>query len=349
MKIAQAELQMASSHASFKRHEIRESLRAWIGPERPDFSSPAPANRPEVSLSERGRAMAASAEPLSEIRQTQESEQIEEPQTRLLRLMIEALTGRPVRIFDARELSASSANASDAIGSTADATRQSAGFGIEYERHESYAENETSTFSASGLIKTADGREIRFELNVAMQRSYYEENSTRLRLGDAARKIDPLVLNFSGDAASLDNQRFSFDLNSDGQSEQIARLATGSAYLVLDRNADGRVNNGQELFGPQTGDGFAELATLDDDRNGWIDENDSAFNQLRLWSPDTQGGGALRTLAENGVGAISLARLATPFDLKNNNNELLGQIRSSGIFLHESGRAGTIQQIDLTV
>jgi hypothetical protein len=45
---------------------------------------------------------------------------------------------------------------------------------------------------------------------------------------------------------------------------------------------DGRVNDGRELFGPRTGDGFAELAAYDDDGNNWIDENDGIHDNLSI-------------------------------------------------------------------
>ena len=169
-----------------------------------------------------------------------------------------------------------------------------------------------------------------------------------LRLGDAARKTDPLVLNFAGNAAQLTDQRFAFDLNADGQAEQINFVAPGSGFLVFDRNQDGKVNNGSELFGPTTDNGFQELAALDDDGNGWIDESDAAFKRLQIWTRDGHGNDLLKSLSETGVGAIGLGNIATPFDIKNNANQLLGQIRSSGIVLQENGAAGTIQQIDLT-
>lgn len=348
MKIVQAELQMASSHQSMQRQEVRETLRAWIGDQRPDFDRPPSLNRPEVTISAQGKHLAEQTAPST---QTDVAEPIDEPHLQLMRLMIEALTGRPARVFDARELALPTGAETTALPPIA---RQAvstprAGFGLEYERHEIQAEQEVTQFSAGGVVKTADGREIHFSVNLQMQRNYYQESSTRLQIGDAVRKIDPLVLNFSGNAVNLLDQRFSFDLNSDGQAEQIARLATGNAYLVFDRNADGKINNGREMFGPQSGDGFAELALLDDDRNGWIDENDASFDQLGLWVPDENGQGEPRKLADLGVGAISLNRISTPFDLKNNNNVLQGQIRSSGIFLQENGEAGTIQQIDLTV
>ena len=345
MKIASASLQMASTHHRSERHEVSESLNVWVGGRRPEASGQAPRSTPPpgdpVTLSEAGKACACTEDAASAIDG--------DPRLTLIRGMLEWLTGRPVRIFDASELS--SRNTETPVVDAppaASAAPRAAGFGVEYDRRESYSESEQTTFSASGTVTTADGREISFAVHLTMSRSYHEESQVSLRLGDAARKIDPLVLNFSGNAAQLTDQRFSFDLDSDGDSEQINFVAPGSGFLVFDRNRDGKINNGKELFGPTSGDGFQELAALDSDRNGWIDENDSAFRQLQVWSKDSDGKDSLQSLAEAGVGAISLSRIETPFDIKTNANQLIGQIRNSGIFLHDSGTAGTIQQIDLT-
>lgn len=275
-----------------------------------------------------------------------------DPKLILIRQMLELWLGHAVKIFDAGELQARLQEAEQATpqppAQPSGERPTSAGFGIEYDRQERYSEVEQTQFAASGTVKTADGREINFQLQLSMQRSYVEESNVSIRLGDAARKVDPLVLNFSGSAAQLTDQRFSFDLNADGQKEQISFVAPGSGFLVFDRNQDGRINDGRELFGPTTNDGFAELAALDDDGNGWIDESDAAFDKLQIWSRDGAGNDRLQSLATAGVGAIALSRVATPFDIKDNANELLGQVRSSGIFLQEDGVAGTIQQIDLT-
>ena len=93
-------------------------------------------------------------------------------------------------------------------------------------------------------------------------------------------------------------------------------LAGSSAYLARDLDGNGAVDSGKELFGPTTGNGFAELATHDADRNGWIDEADPIWGDLRLWRPDTTGAGRLTTLAAEGVGAIAVASVATPFTVK---------------------------------
>lgn len=352
MKIASAHLQMASSHVSVQHHEVSESLKMWVGERRPRFAGEeAQAARPAadlVSLSEAGKA-AQSADAIDE----QEAAVEDDPKLALIRQMLELWLGHAIKVFDGsgwqRRLERAAAAGEQATAAQAPAQRPAAaGFGIEYDRRESYSEFEQTDFSASGTVKTADGREISFQLELSMSRSYHEESNVSLRLGDAARKVDPLVLNFAGTAAQLADQRFAFDLDADGDQEQINFVAPGSGFLVFDRNQDGRINDGRELFGPMSNDGFAELAALDDDSNGWIDENDAAFSELQIWSRDAAGEDSLQSLAAAGVGAIALSHLSTPFAIKNHANELQGQVRSTGIFLQEDGTAGTINQIDLT-
>ncbi|MBI2276198.1 MAG: VCBS repeat-containing protein [Dechloromonas sp.] len=349
MKIASANLEMASTHASLQRHEVKESLKMWVGQRRPDFAGDESRGRgsvgDRVSISEAGRA----AQSADAIKAEQDAAVDGDPKTMLIRSMLAYFFGHEVKVFDATELQARidqvSASTSQAAVQSAPA---SAGYGVEYDYHESYTEIEQTSFSASGTVRTADGREISFSLELAMSRTYHEESNVSLRVGDAARKTDPLVLNFSGTATQLTDQRFAFDLNADGDQEQINFVAPGSGFLVFDRNQDGKINNGSELFGPSSNNGFGELAKLDGDHNGWIDENDAAFTKLQVWTRDSSGHEQLQSLAAAGVGAIALSSINTPFDLKTNDNELLGQIRSSGIFLQEDGAAGTIQQIDLT-
>lgn len=352
MKIVSSNLQMASSHASLQQHEVSESLKMWSGQRRPRFPGEDAATHGQqgerVSLSEAGK----SAQSADSIKNEQDAAVDDDPKTVLIRQMLEIWLGHAIQVFDAKDMQANTADAvsppPQAPQTAPQSTPAAAGYGVEYDRHESYSESEQTRFAASGTVKTADGREISFQLELSMNRAYHAESDVSIRLGDAARKTDPLVLNFSGTAAQLTDQRFAFDLNADGKQEQINFVAPGSGFLVFDRNQDGKINDGSELFGPGTNDGFAELAVLDDDKNGWIDENDAAFGKLQVWSRDGSGQDQLQSLAAAGVGAIALSRVETPFDLKTNANELLGQIRSSGIFLQEDGAAGTIQQIDLT-
>ena len=142
---------------------------------------------------------------------------------------------------------------------------------------------------------------------------------------------------------------FTIDLNGDGRQDTAHFLAPGSGFLVFDRNGDGKITQASELFGPQTGDGFGELSSLDEDGSGWIDAGDSSYDQLQVWTRDAAGKDQLQSLQAAGVGAVSVARLATPFELKDAGNATLGAVRSTGVYLAESGQAGTVQQIDLVV
>ena len=352
MKIASAALQLDSTHYKLQKHELRESLLAWVGKSRPDIEKNTPL--PErVNISEAGRAAQSNeTEAIGDLKDTLRND----PRLRLIMDMIALLTGKQAVVFDASELNVEHPietiapdRPENSPAPNGAASEQSAGFGIEYERHESYSESEKTTFNAHGLVNTADGKQISFSLSLEMARSYHEESNLSLHLGDTRVKKDPLVLNFNGSAAQLGNQRFKFDLNADGQAESINFVTSGSGFLALDRNGDGSINDGSELFGAKTGDGFAELTALDKDNNGWIDENDDAFSQLRVWAKDSAGNDQLKSLKQVNVGALSLSRSSTLFDLKDSNNALLGQIRSSGVFLQEDGKAGTVQQIDLTV
>lgn len=356
MKIASSNIQLTSQHVSIEQHAVQESLKMWIGDQRPDFegrNSPQNVARTAdvINLSKQGQA-AAQTDSSSKTAKTDQQKALEnDPRFMLIKLMVEALTGKKINLIELQDVQPTPPvqNMPD-TGTAAPAAEQPkpAGFGIEYDRHETHYEAEQTSFSAQGVVKTADGQEIKFNLNLAMSREHYEESDASLRLGDAKKK-DPLVINFSGTAAQLTSSKFSFDLNGDGSADQISFVAPGSGFLALDKNGDGKINNGSELFGPASGNGFQELSAYDQDKNGWIDENDAVYTQLKVWTKDASGNDALSTLAQNSVGAINLGSVSTAFDLKNSQNQLDGQIRSTGIYLNENGSAGTVQQIDLAV
>jgi len=215
------------------------------------------------------------------------------------------------------------------------------------ERTEIVREHESSDFSSTGKIQTTDGRSLDFSLNLAMCRDYESVRTTQ-ESGKAVLR-DPLVINFDGKSAELSGKRFAFDLDVDGKSEWIDGLASASGYLAIDSNADGRINDGSELFGTRSGDGFGDLAKFDSDGNHWLDEADAVFDTLRIWQHDDVGNDTMSTLREKGVGALYLGSTETPFALTDTENRLLAQIRASGVYLKEDGRAGSLQQIDLAV
>ena len=212
---------------------------------------------------------------------------------------------------------------------------------------ETFREQESSQFASTGQIKTHDGRSLDFSLDLCMKREFECERSTSEKGKLILR--DPLIINFDGKAAELSGKRFSFDLDVDGQSESFFGLAASSGYLAIDANNDGLINDGSELFGTRSGDGFADLAKLDSDGNRWLDEADSDFSRLRIWQPDAAGQDILSTLQAKGVGALYLGSTETPFTLTDQENRTLAQVRASGIYLMESGAVGSLQQVDLAV
>ena len=210
-----------------------------------------------------------------------------------------------------------------------------------------HSESETTSFSTKGIVKTADGREISFGLNLEMSRSfraYYEESYD---IG-VLNCTDPLVINLNGNIAGLSDQTFYFDLDGDGEKEEISSLQSGSGYLALDLNEDGEINDGSELFGTKSGNGFADLAKYDSDGNGWIDEDDEIWSKLLIWTKDEDGKDKLYHLSEAGVGAICLQNERTEFSLNSmKDNHTNGVLRNTGIFLYENGSVGTVQHLDL--
>lgn len=142
-----------------------------------------------------------------------------------------------------------------------------------------------------------------------------QQSQLNVTVGTAAKpqpvqQTDPLVLDLAGNGFTtrgLDDA-VRFDLTGDGRPESISAPKGDDALLALDRNGNGRIDSGKELFGDQHGasNGFAELSKYDDNRDGRIDQQDSVFEQLSLLRFDAQGRQQQQTLAEAGVSAIHL-------------------------------------------
>lgn len=348
MRIESATIDMQASHQRESRLQVSERLEMWVG-ERPG-TAPREGTEAQVSISAAAR-QAHAAEVEAQAMEGKSAEN--DPKLIMLMRLVEMLTGKPVRLFDARELTPGSATTPPAdTGNTAAAAEGGeaparAGFGLAYDYHREYHEEEHTRFSAQGSIRTADGRQVDFALELAMQRSYTETESVSLRAGDARMK-DPLMLDFGGSASELSDLRFEFDLDADGTAEALP-VPTGRGFLAIDRDASGHIEDGRELFGAISGDGFAELAALDDDGNGWIDEADGAWSSLRVWQPDAEGEGRLMNLAEANVGAVYLGRVDTPFRVTDAANDTLAQVRTTGVYLREDGSVGSVSQVDLAV
>ena len=264
----------------------------------------------------------------------------------LIARMLEFISGaRDTKVTDLREI----LKTDDAELPDTSSNRRSRSVEMEVKSEftEKISEHESTDFSSKGCIRTTDGRSLDFKLDLAMCRDF--ECERKVTEVHKAVLRDPLVINFDGKAAELSGRRFEFDLEGDGESEAVYALGNGSGYLAIDSNADGQINDGRELFGTLSGDGFADLAKLDCDGNHWLDESDAAYGTLRIWQHDASGQDSLSTLQERGVGALYLGSTETPFTLTDSENRTLAQIRATGLYLGEDGSVGSLQQIDLAV
>lgn len=276
---------------------------------------------------------------------------------RLLEKLLSALTGKKfkfqqvVRLDDESREKASAVNAPVsspglALGRRNGAVTGAGNIGIRITaKHEIY-EAEQMSFSSKGVVNTADGRSIDFKVNLHMSREYYESSEMLIEIG--AKMQDPLVINFDGRGIAFGDDMIELDITLDGSKDRFKNLLSGSGFLALDKNGNGEIDDGSELFGPQTGRGFEELAAYDTDQNGWIDESDWVFDSLKIWTVSPSGEKTLIGLKEADVGAIYLGNVASQFHIKQG-AENVARMRETSVYLKESGGAGTIHEIDLKI
>lgn len=213
-------------------------------------------------------------------------------------------------------------------------------------RQYTYKESESMTFQTVGKVVTADGRTIDFNMQLEMSREYTE--SIEHMEETTVIMTDPLVINLKDSPISVSDEKWKFDIDGDGKEDSISRLSEGAGYLVLDKNKDGIINDGSEMFGAKTGNGFSELRAYDDDGNGWIDENDKIYKDLAVWVKDDAGHDKLISLKEANVGAMYLGSVSSEYSMKSEkDNEYNAEIRRSGMYLTEDGRARSVQQLDM--
>ena len=137
------------------------------------------------------------------------------------------------------------------------------------------------------------------------------------------RRIDPLVFDLDGDGittVSLEESNAFFDLDNNGFAEKTSWVNAKEGLLAYDKNGDGIINGGNELFGDRTlmkdgktlaSSGFAALAEYDDNKDGKIDSNDVIYALLRIWQDADGDGiasaGELKQLVDLGIVSVGLS------------------------------------------
>ena len=360
MRIASADVTMTSQRSYTEVNVNEESLKTWVdeGNKAVNQINLSKPGDDTFELSGRAKFLQMSqdvniSKPNGKEDSIIEPSESDKIKIALIENFIKSLTGKKIKIIIPESIKIKNTNADLNIeNQNAKEIQQSQpqpfGWGLIYYKSVTYSESESTYFSAQAAIKTEDGREINVALQLNLSREFILKNEINIQAGDAL-KVDPLVVNYSSASVSVTPNKFQFDIDANGTVEQISFVGPGSGFLSLDLNEDGIINDGKELFGPNSGNGFSDLANYDMDKNGWIDENDTIYEKLQIWAKDAEGNDQLFALGEKGIGAIYLGNISTSFALKNSSNHMDAQLQRTGIFVREDGTAGTVQHIDLGI
>lgn len=367
MRIVSSNVQLESEQISFSSKTVYERLHKWDRKsdltsekyvESDQLKKETSRKKDVIDLSENALKKALNKDSLSsDIKKNSDPDDvlsgtIQDMKLQIVKMMFERITGKKMEVFDAAKFTQNQSNLqiSNEQPLTGNQTAaQSAtpalkGWGVDYFHQEIIHSEEGFTFTSQGTVTTDKGATINFNASLEMVRVQHSEETLSIKDGDAL--IDPLIIDFDGNGVALSDFKVDFDLDNNGITEKINAPSAGNGFLAYDKNGNGIIDNGSELFGPSTGNGFLELKTYDTDKNGWIDENDQIFSQLKIWEKAADGTDVLSGLLEKDVGAIYTGSANTAYSMINN-NEITGKIRESGLWMRESGGVGNIQEVDL--
>ncbi len=185
-------------------------------------------------------------------------------------------------------------------------------------------------------------RELRLENNGIWEKIKKSANDLYIQARNWIAPKDPLVLDLDGDgieAVGIDPTRpILFDHDGDGTRNATGWIKGDDGIVVLDRNGNGLIDSGRELFGDQTlregaqagqgmfyANGYEALAGQDGNGDGVIDAADAAYGQLRIWKDVNQDGisqaGELHTLSDLGIARLNVKGQRSSIDLGNGNTQ----------------------------
>jgi len=177
-------------------------------------------------------------------------------------------------------------------------------------------------------------------------------NTNYLGSRSFAPRRDPLALDLDGDGletTAIGTNPTLFDHDADGVRTGTGWLKGDDAFLALDRNGNGLIDSGRELFGVDTvlangqtaANGFAALADLDSNHDGQFSNLDSQYANVNIWRDLDQDGvsdaGELTSLADAGIASINLTSTATNVALAGGNVQT-----AAGTYTKTNGQTGTV-------
>lgn len=178
------------------------------------------------------------------------------------------------------------------------------------------------------------------------------QTSLELSVGGKTR-IDPLIINFDGQDVEFSKEKFDFDLDADGDLEALPQFKNGAGFLAFDKNQNGIIDDGKELFGPQTGNGFDELEVYDENFDGVIDNQDSIFMQLSIWKnpgeKNDEGLDVLQSLSDAGIQNIGLLRILEERTIRDDSSDVVAFQKEKSSAKFAEGGVNSVQELDFLV
>ncbi len=173
--------------------------------------------------------------------------------------------------------------------------------------------SEVQTGQADTFSFKVSSSEPEFSQMIKQERASLSISSNQATSSNQSGNIqqaDPLALDLDGNGLQTTGVRngVHFDINADGVTDKTSFVSGGDAFLALDKNNNGRIDNGKELFGDQNGaaNGYEELRKYDDNHDNRIDSNDAVYERLRLFRMDDDGNQLISSAKDSGVKAIAL-------------------------------------------
>jgi hypothetical protein len=211
----------------------------------------------------------------------------------------------------------------------------------------SYASFSAEAHLTAAYAASADGTvsvsRLDIDISITSVRIDTRENQPQ------QQRTDPLALDLNGDGKiSLSGPKDGvlFDITGQGRPQQTSFVSGADGFLALDRNGNGVIDSGKELFGDQNGqaNGFLELQTFDQNGDGAIDNQDSVFNQLRIVTRNNDGSLTLHRLSEYDIQRFSLGYRPMQQQLQAGN-----VLSALGGYTRSDGSQGVVADVTLSV
>ena len=174
----------------------------------------------------------------------------------------------------------------------------------------------------------------------------------------AESQSSPLVVDLDGDGIETlgSGVGIYFDHDNNGFSEDTGWVGKDDGLLVRDINGNGQIDNGTELFGNNTllsngekaKNGFEALKELDSNNDNVFDQNDAAWNEVKVWKDGNSNGvvddGELLTMEQAGITGVDLNYVDHNYR-GDHSDEHGNTCKQEGTFTKTDGSTGQISDI----